>query len=307
MKKMIKRTIVGLLVLLVLGLVGVYFTLNTIVASEIESAATDALGVETTVEAVNIGLFKGQSSLRDLEIDNPPGYEGKFLVLKSALLGVSLGTIFSDLIDVKEVSIEGISLDLVERLKESNIGTILSNANNDPSDASASGEPSSGDSGSDGGDDQKFIIDLVSVKDIEIKVAVEPVTSERQPTTIKIDEIVIHDIGRKENGVTLDELSAILVRSIVGSAVKAAPGQIPSLLMTTMEGGLSSLTHFDLGGVQIDLGKGLSTLMGKVHGVTHGGGEEIDEAVKNVGKGIEGLLGESKGSEKEASDKDSRK
>ncbi|MCP4836974.1 MAG: hypothetical protein GY895_19670 [Phycisphaera sp.] len=307
MKKMIKRTILGLLVLLVLGLVGIYFTLNTIAASEIESAATDALGVETTVEAVNIGLFKGRSSLRDLEIDNPPGYEGKFLVLKSALLGVSLGTIFSDLIDVKEVSIEGISLDLVERLKESNIGTILSNANNDPSDTSASDDPSSGDSGSDGGDDQKFIIDLVSVKDIEIKVAVEPVTSERQPTTIKIDEIVIHDIGRKENGVTLDELSAILVRSIVGSAVKAAPGQIPSLLMTTMEGGLSSLTHFDLGGVQIDLGKGLSTLMGKVHGVTHGGGEEINEAVKNVGKGIEEVLGESKGSEKEASDKDSRK
>ena len=303
MKKIVKRSVVGVLALVVVGVVIVYFTLNTIVASEIESAATDALGVETTVEAVNIGLFKGRSSLRDLEIDNPPGFEGKFLTLRSALLGVSLGTIFSDLIDVKEVSIKGINLDLVERVKESNIGIILSNANSGASATSASSDPQSDD-----GDDQKFIIDLVSVRDIEIRVAVEPVTSERQPTTIKIDKIVIHDIGRKENGVTLDQLSAILVRSIVGSAVKAAPGQLPSLLLTTMEGGLSSLTHLDLGGVQIDLGKGLSTLMGKVDGVTHRGGTNIKKTADEIGKGIEGLLGgsEEKGDSKQESGKSTK-
>ena len=45
MKKLIIRGVLGLFGLLVVGVVILYFTINTIAANQIESAATDALGV----------------------------------------------------------------------------------------------------------------------------------------------------------------------------------------------------------------------------------------------------------------------
>ncbi|MBQ72533.1 MAG: hypothetical protein CMJ67_06465 [Planctomycetaceae bacterium] len=299
MKKIIKRVILGLSLVVVIGLVIVYFTLNTIVASEIESAATDALGVETTVSSVNIGLFEGRSTVSELQIKNPKGYQGNFLTLDEGILGLSIGSVFSKRIEVKEITLDSIHLNLIERVGGSNLGTILDHSD----DGSSEDESSSSDSSSDGGDDQKFIIDLVSVKDIEITIAIEPVTSEHQPTKLTIDEIVVRDIGRKENGVTLDQVMSILVKSIVGSAAKAAPGQIPSLLLTTMEGGLSSLSHLDLGGVKIDLGTGLADGLGNVDKAPHSGGKSVDETIKDVGKGIESLLGDSKEQSNDASKK----
>ena len=212
--------------------------------------------------------------------------------------GVSSGSVFSDRIEVKEITLESIHLNLIERVGGSNLGTILDHADDDSSDDDSASKDSSSD-----GDDQKFIIDLVSVKDIEITVAIEPVTSERQPTKLTINQIVVRDIGRKENGVTLDQVTSILVKSIVGSAAKAAPGQIPSLLLTTMEGGLSSLTHLDLGGVKIDLGTGLADLLGGVDKATQVGGKAVGDTIKDVGKGIESLIGNSK----QKSDDDSKK
>ena len=258
----------------------------------------DALGVDTSVGSVGIGLFKGRSTISDLQIDNPEGYKGKFLTLDEGILGVNIGSVFSERIEVKEISLQSIHLNLIERVGGSNLGTILDHANSGSTDDDTSSSDSTSDA-----DDQKFIIDLVSAKDIEITIAIEPVTSERQPTKLTIDEIVVRDIGRKENGVTLDEVSSILVRSIVGSAAKAAPGQIPSLLLTTMEGGLSSLTHLDLGGVKIDLGSGLADLVGNVDKAAHGGGEAVDDTIKGIGKGIEGLIGDSK----KKPDEDSKK
>ena len=300
MKKTIKRIILGLILVVITGVLVLYFTLNTIVASEIESAATDALGVETTVGSVGIGLFKGRSTIADLQIDNPKGYTGKFLTLDEGILGVNIGSVFSDRIEVKEITLENIHLDLIERVGGSNLGTILDHANSGSSD-----EKSSESTPASAGDEQKFIIDLVSVKDVEITIAMEPLTSEHQPTKLKIDQIVVRDIGRKQNGVTLDEVTSILVKSIVGSAAKAAPGQIPSLLLTTMEGGLSSLTHLDLGGVQIDLGSGLANLLGHIDKATQSGSDSVGDAIKDVGKGIEGLIGESKEKSKDESKKKS--
>ena len=298
MKKIIKRVVLGLALIVIIGFVVVYFTLNTIVASEIESAATDALGVDTSVGSINIGLFEGQSSISDLQIDNPKGYQGKFLTLDDGSIGLSIGSVFSDRIEVKEITLSSIHLNLIERVGGSNLGTILDHANGD-----SDGDDSSSSESTPDGDEQKFIIDLVSVKDIEITIAIEPVTSENQPTKLTINQIVVRDIGRKENGVPLDQVTSILVKSIVGSAAKAAPGQIPSLLLTTMEGGLSSLTHLDLGGVKIDLGTGLADLLGGVDSATQTGSKAVGDTIKDVGKGIESLIGNSK----QKSDGDSKK
>ena len=121
-----------------------------------------------------------------------------------------------------------------------------------------------------------------------------------------IKQIVIRDIGRKENGVTIDVVTQVIVQSILKSALEAAPGQIPSIMFSAMKGGLGNLDHMDLGGVQIDLGKGLSDLLGKIGNTTDSGGSTIDDTIKGIGKGIGDLINGTGGKDKDK-DKDAEK
>lgn len=296
MKKLIIRGVLGLFGLLVVGVVILYFTINTIAANQIESAATDALGVKTSVGAVRISLFEGRTEILDLDIANPKSYDGEFLTLGDGVLGLNLGSLMSDRVEVKEFTLKDINLSLIQRADGSNVGTIIDNA------SKGSGDGSDDDSKDDSSDERKFIIDKVEIDNVQVAISVEPLTSSREPTKLTIDQIVVRDIGRKENGVTMDEVTTILVRSILSSAIKAAPEQIPSLMLTTIEGGLSSLTHLDFGGVQIDLGAGLSDLIGGIKGAGETGGKGVEDAVKDIGKGIGGLIDGITGGDKKKSE-----
>lgn len=293
MKKFILRGLLILVTLVVIGATILYFTINTMIASEIESATTDALGVETTLDSFRISLFDQRTTISGLDIANPKGFDGEFLTLGSGLLGVDLKSIFSERIEIKVITLQDIGLNLIERLQESNVGTIIDHASGPPSENDSAG----GDD--DEGSEQKFIIDKVLIKNVKVTISIEPLTSERQPTTLTIDQIDVRDIGRKENGVSLDQVSSIILHSIIASAAKAAPTEIPSLMLTTMEGGLSSLGHLDLGGVQIDLGKGMADVVGKITEVKDKGVDGVENAAEEIGKDIGKVIGtESKKDEK---------
>ena len=281
MKKFVLRGLVVILTLLVIGVAVLYFTINATIASKIETATTDALGVDTTLGSFRISLFDEQTTISDLVIDNPKGYDGRFLTLKEGLLGVALGSLFSDRIEIKEFTLKDIDLNLIQRLNGSNLGTIIDQASGSPSE----GDASSADTDTDT-DEQKFIIDKILIENVKITFSLEPVTSERQPTKLTIDQILVRDVGRKENGVPLEQVTTIILHSIMVSAAKAAPTEIPSLLLTTMEGGLSSFGHVDLGGVQFDLGKGMVDVVGRLDKVKGEGENVIEGAAEAIGKAV---------------------
>lgn len=284
MKKFLFRGLLVLVGLVIVLVIVLYFTINTIAAREIESAATDALGVETTVGAVRISLFEGRTEILDLDITNPTGYDGEFLVLGDGVVGLNLGSLLSERVEVKEFTLKDIKLSLIQRADGSNVGAILDNINKGSSDKPSDDAPK------DDSDPQKFIIDRLEVDNVQIAISVQPISDATKPSTVTIKQIVIEDIGRKENGVTMDKVSQIIVQSILKSALEAAPTQIPSIMLSAMRGGLSNLDHLDLGGVQVNLGKGLSTILGDLGKATGSGGKSVDDTLKDIGKSIGDLL-----------------
>lgn len=291
MKKFLFRGLLVLVGLVIVLVIVLYFTINTIAAREIESAATDALGVETTVGAVRISLFEGRTEILDLDIANPTGYDGEFLVLGDGVVGVNLGSLLSERVEVKEFTLKDIKLSLIQRADGSNVGAILDNINKGSSDKPSDDAPK------DDSDPQKFIIDRLEVDNVQIAISVQPISDATKPSTVTIEQIVIEDIGKKENGVTMDKVSQIIVQSILKSALEAAPTQIPSIMLSAMNGGLSNLDHLDLGGVQVNLGKGLSSILGDLGKATGSGGKSVDDTLKDIGKSIGDLL--KPGSDKE--------
>lgn len=286
MKKLVVRGSLVVLAVIVILVVVLIFSINSIVRSAISSAGSSALGVKTTVGSVSIGIFSGRSELSNLSIENPEGFSGDFLKLSDGMIDLNIGSLFSDKVTIKEIALDGLSVEFLQKLDKSNVSVILDNV-----DKSTGGDETA-DQEETQSSERKFVIDQLKVTNVKVTIGIEPLSSATKPSTLTIDEIIVNDIGKKENGVTLAEVSGVVVQAIVNAVLSAAPGQIPSLMLQGIQGGLSNLTHLDFGSVQFDAGKGLSTIA-----------EGFGGALDNIGKGISDLIdGDKKGSDSKSED-----
>lgn len=301
MKKFILWAL-GIFVVLALALVLVVaFGINEMARSAIVRSGTSVLGVPTTLDTVSIGVFSGNAELQGLTIANPSPFEGSFLDLKSANFGLALRSLFSGPIEITNFTLNSIALDFEQRGSGSNIQTILANIKKATPDEPEAEQPAPKDS-----EERLYIIDKLKITDIAVTIVLGagiPIISE-QPvdSTISIKQILVTDIGRKEGGVPLNEVMAIVVKSITDAVVQSAPEKLPKLLLRGIQGQLGSLAHFDLGGVKFDAGKGLINLANAFGGNGDGTGgtkdtsEKLKDQVtdglkKGVGDALDGLFG----------------
>ena len=116
---------------------------------------------------------------------------------------------------------------------------------------------------------------------------------------IKIKEISVKDIGKKEGGVTTDQIVSIIVQSVIHSVLEAAPGELPSVMLQGIKGGLSGLGNLDLGDVSFDGGEGFKKITNSISDITKSSGKNIGEAIGGIGKGIGDLFGGDKDKKKD--------
>ena len=286
-KFIVRALIIIILIVIILLTLAVVF-INSIAKSAITSAGSSVLGVPTTVSSVDIGIFSGHSELTDLEIQNPKEYPGTFLKLSDGILDVNLGSLLGSSIEVKEIAFDGIDLAFIQKLGGSNVDVILQNVkkNTASTDESKKEEPKKSSDG------RKFIIDELKITKVSVAISVEPISSATKPSVIPINEILVKDIGKKEGGVTTDQIVGIVVQAVVHSVLEAAPGEIPSVMLQGMKGGLSSLGTLDLGDLSFNAGDGFKQISNSIGDIGKDGGKKIGDAIDGIGKGIGDLFGD---------------
>lgn len=287
MSKFIVRALIIIVLIVVILLTLAVVFINSIAKAAITSAGSSVLGVPTSVSSVEIGILSGHSELTDLEIQNPKDYPGTFLKLSDGILDVNLGSLLGSSIEVKEIAFEGIDLAFIQKLNGSNVDVILDNVKKN----TASSDDSASDDSKDSSGGRKFIIDELKITEVAVAVSVEPISSATKPSVVKIKEITVKDIGKKEGGVTTDQIVSIVVQSVIHSVLEAAPGEIPSVMMQGIKGGLSNLGNLDLGDVSFDGGEGFKKITNSISDITKSSGKNIGEAIDGIGKGIGDLFG----------------
>ena len=105
-----------LLALAVIGVVVVAKSLDRIAAESIRRGGTNALGVETDLESVDISLGgEVTASLRGLTIANPEGFQSeRFLALGEGSLVFPLKGVFADVVTVPFEAVPGDGFQAVE-------------------------------------------------------------------------------------------------------------------------------------------------------------------------------------------------
>jgi hypothetical protein len=228
---------IALLLLLVIGVfVYVGYNTNSIVKNAIETIGTQYLGAPVKVKEVEISLQEGRGTLKELEIGNPPGYNGAY-ALRFGTVSVEIDAAHSNtgLVVLKRITVDGARAAAIANTpKDTNFRVLSSNV-----------PKSSGPS------PVKVIVDKLDLTNTQASVSSPLLT---RALEVNVPDVHLTDIGRSTNGVdvgtviaqVLAPITKAVTRSMTEAGMKGLgvdPSQFDSDAAQRMRDTLKSLGH----------------------------------------------------------------
>ena len=270
MKKLLLLAAFGLgLLVLVLG--GALYFSGSIARTAVERGGTFALGVPTTLESLDLGLFAGRLDLGNLTVANPAGFDQpSFLQLDEAAFEVSLESLSSNLVEAPLLSLNGLHLSLERKNGRTNYQPILERLQALQGPESAP-EPES-DEPAPEGEQKQFVIHEVLITNVTAHLALIPQGGKLTEVKVTIPELRLQELGH--GGASLPEIIGELTQALLAAVVEAGGQDLPLAMLTDLKAGLGSLEELSM-----DLGEGASSEIQRY-------GEELGgELGKQLGEG----------------------
>lgn len=270
----------ALLAVIILVFVVALFWIDSIAKTAIERGGTYAMGVKTTVDSADVGIFSGTFGMTKLNVANPTGFDGPhFFNLGSGSVSANLGSINSDVIEVPKLTLEGVKVNLERTSKGSNYQAILDNLKKFESKEPAAKKEAEG---------KKFVVKELVVRDVEVRVQALGLPA----VTVPIHEIKLNNVGTAEGGMTMGQITGVVVKAILATAAEAGGDIIPGDVLGELKGGLAQLEGVGKFGVEV-IGKAGESAQKLAEGLSKIGedaGEAVKKGAEGVIKGIEGLI-----------------
>lgn len=279
-------------VVLLIAAAGVaVFSIDSIAKRGIESGGTYALGVPTTLDSASVGILGGTFSMSGLKVANPPGYgSSPFMSLGSGGVAVSLSSLREPVVQLPRLGLDNLSVSLEKKGGTANYNVILDNLKK---------LSSGGSSKKSGENEKKFVIKELSLKNIKIGVDLLGApggVGNLAKVTIPIDEINLQNVGQTGTGVagtgvTMEQLSSIIVQAVLKAAADKGGGILPAEILSELQGGLANLGNLDQLGMKVLADpKVLENLgAGKATEAIEQGKKAVDDAAKKVTDLIPGM------------------
>lgn len=268
--KWIKRIVVLLVLVVVLVAVVGVIAIDRLTKAGVEKGGTYAMGVETKLNSIHVGLFSGSVSLDGLSVANPEGFKADhFMSLGDGSVEVTLGSLMGDKVEVPSLKLNKINLVLEKDKGTANYQVILDHL----AKVTGGGEEPAPDTTEEG---KKFVIKELVITDINVKAEVIGGMS----VPIKIPEIVLTDIGSdSDKGVLLKDLSGIILTAILSTVVEQAGDLLPGGIGEGLSGGLAAVG--DLGDFGVKLVGDVTAQAGAIVGEA---AEKLGESAEELGK-----------------------
>jgi len=271
-------------VLLIVVVIAINLFADSAVKMAIESAGTKALQVGVAVDSVNLSILGGKIGFQNLVIDNPPGYEHKQLLeLNEAKIAVEIGSLLTDIINIKDIRLDGVNMVLEQKgITSNNLQDIMKSL---PAKDKEPSEP--------GG--KKLHIDSLEITNTRVNVKLLPIPGKADTLTLKLAPIKMTDLGG-ENDIDTVALTRKVLLAIAGGIAEQGVGVLPKEMLGSLASLLDKLgalpaAFLDKGGKLLEAG----TDLGKT---TVEAGKDIggdikkgaDDVRKGITDGLKGLL-----------------
>ena len=284
MKKPLKIVVV-IVAVLVAGLLAAWLCIDWIAKAGIETGGTYALGVATNVDSVSLSLLGGEMKINGLKVANPEGWKTPHLMKAERIeVGLRLGSLLGDTVEVNRFEIQGLDMNIEQKLGASNVSDLLNNIKAKTGDGKKEQPKEAG--------GRKVKVGRVVVRDVVAHAQVLPVGGNATTLDIKVPEIVMDNVTQDNAaGVAVPELMRRLFPAILASVVDKAKGALPDADLKKLSGDIASATE--------SLGKGASNLVNQVgggvgklfDGLKPGGDSSKEPGKKGIGESLQGLFG----------------
>lgn len=284
--KWIVRIVLAVVVLVAVVGVVAFWQMDRIATVGLQKAMAFATQCDVEVEKVDLSPFAGEAGLDGLDIKNPEDFreiQDSFVIMKTGSAGVDLGSLRSDLVEVPELTIDGVEISLVGREGKTNYETLLESlARLQGEDApKEEGEAESG---------KEFVIRKVTITGVVVHLDMDedpalglaPVKM-----TLNLKPIELTDVGA--GGVPLSQISADLIADILVQVVAQLGSQLGDRVLSGLTSGLTGV----LGGAD-ELQAQLTSITGDLGLENVDVGAQLDKA-SELGSAVFEGLGEGAG------------
>ena len=279
MKKM-QKTLISILVAVLVLVITVAVLIGLFAESAlkvgIETGATKTLNVGTTLQGVDLSIMQGKLGLRELVIDNPPGYQNKTLLeLNDGRVQVDIKSLLSDTVNIKDITLDGITLTIEQRgVSSNNLQDVMKgiSSGEEPKETPTSKTEKQG---------KKLHIDNLSITNIKVKAKLLPIPGKADTLELPLTPIKMTNIGSGED-VDTAALAKKIFLAIVDKIAKEGAGILPSDITGPLKDQLKNIT--DISGTILKGGTDAGKDVLKE-------GEGILKQGQDIGKGVKEGIG----------------
>ena len=237
--RMIRKIVIGILALTVACILTTVFFFDAIASRVISRAGTRVLGVTTTVRSTHLGLLDGKSSVSGLKISEPNGFgDGSMISVETASVTAGLSKLLGSDIVIDELSIDGVTVNLVEVNGQVNLQVVATNLTSTDTKEEATPAPATK------GDKSAGTVTIRQLKVTIIKVFAtgDSVLIGSKPVAVTIPDILIKDIGTKTPvSEVAAQISTQLMNHLLVAIVEAKIVGLPQSMMSGLSSASSSL------------------------------------------------------------------
>ena len=220
----------------------------------IEKGGSAALPVDVNVGDVHLSIMSGKLALSDLMIKNPKGYKhANLLELKSGSVQVDVRSLLSDVVNIKEIKLDGAVVVLEQKdLLHNNVKDVITALPKGSEDEA----PTEG---------KKLHIDELVISNTTVKVKLLPLPGKVDTIPIELATIKMSNLG-SDNKLSTPKLVSRILSAIARGIAEQGAGILPDDLV----GGLSAEL-----GKTLDVGKKMIEGAGDI-------GKEIESGLKGI-------------------------
>jgi hypothetical protein len=222
MKKVILRILLGLVILVIIAVVVVFFSLNSIVKKGVESVGPRITKVDVRLDSAKVSPLSGNGELSGLFVGNPEGYKTPSAIKAGDIkVGVEPSSVLSDTLVVNEVNIQSPEITFEGSLSGNNLSKILDNIQAATGGGKTETTPTKQ-------SEKKFFVKDLVVNAGKINVNISTPLGGKS-ATVPLPEIHLQNIGSRDHGVTAGELAKQILQPLLVKATEAVTENVGGL------------------------------------------------------------------------------
>lgn len=224
-RERIVKTLKKIIIVLVLILVGLVFFLRYFGGATIKQAVNTGgpmvLGVPVSLQDAKLRPLAGHVYLAGLHVGNPEGFQTDG-IFDLGYLDIKMDTrsLMSDTIRIQKIEIKDPKITLERGLTKSNLGALLENLEGEKKESGEGTPASKNEKKEEGG--KKVVIDEISISGAQLNLSIKGMAGLSAP--LPLPPLTLRDIGKEDDGASLTDVLARIVKAILGSATQVATG-----------------------------------------------------------------------------------